>query len=635
MSRRLRFGSVILLVVIWAGVLLTPKLRLILGSQIASFQNWDVRTQREKVELKKLVQEYPNDPRILAVRVETIPNAERIEGFQKARLHNYDALIKKFPREAWLIKNRLRFSVLGVFDIDTGMKYQSQPKSWLSQTEILQALKIAEGGARLEPENSFYDWMRAIFFFGLKRPQDALRALHEGARKPHFDDGVDADMKNKLAVQALQGAQLWEDRNLTLAAIMLPHYAPIRTANYGAVWQATLAERQGNHQRALEICGDQMRLAEIMRHDSKLVISELVAQNLSIIIWDDLTRRIGKVEKAPIAQGENKQQTQAVAHAFAIYAQKHDRPDLAKMALQQASLFKAIDLGQWLGSEQFYVLSAGQDMREIYRWKWIGLVILHALFWCTLACCIAVGLQRLAKWRFKSISEKSDVPLSDTDVIAGAIFVALAFGTVLFAAWRILHLEAISDWMMFAAHGFDLSPIKAFNSWLPYVPLTLAMIYGFISALWRGRKAGSTPSTMKQGGCVISACLFVLVLSATVAFVSLQIQSAQQMNLDVWAITSWIGLFAPVFVCLVPIFYLAWRFGRAWFASFSRAFLWLHRSQLISQTLLVLLVALSGAYLFTSVASLPIRHEANARLDDFLARGEVAVLRDTAKKNSP
>jgi hypothetical protein len=50
--------------------------------------------------------------------------------------------------------------------------------------------------------------------------------------------------------------------------------------------------------------------------------------------------------------------------------------------------------------------------------------------------------------------------------------------------------------------------------------------------------------------------------------------------------------------------------------------------------LLVLIVALSGAYLFTSVASFPIRREANARLDDFLARGEVAVLRDMAQKHS-
>jgi hypothetical protein len=658
MPRRISLAGLILLVTIWSTVLLTPKLRLLLRAQVNGIRSQGLYNSLNNIDLSQLAASYPNDPRVLAweaeisaarkeqqaraehesepgttIVVKRADSQHQIYDQRKAAIRVYDQLIERFPRAAWLISNRIRLSLTGGVYMEWGDPLKERYPSWLSSDEMRQALQAAEHGARLDPQNSFYDWARAIFLFGIQRNAEALQALHDGARKTHFDDGTLQDVNNHIAVMQMKCPLLWEDRLMIAFSELLPHLAIMINATRAALWQGELAERRGDNARALDIYSDLLQLARVIRSDSASSITAKVGENLTRMTWQG--RRRGDPKIYPLFSAEAYKEDRLRATRFANYARRYGRRDLAREAEQDLQ-----EMGPTYTYEEipknFYSLPMGHDAREVFRWSWIGRICLRAILWCALAWLALIGLQRLLNRRSVSQTRENEVLRSEISVWSTALFVFLAFGIACLLITHALDLQAITDWVTYgnfdpAMEGSEianrLAPVQSLNYWLPPVPLVLTLFCGLVAAVWNERKGANAPDATRSRW-MISALAFIVLFALTIVFLLRQIQFVQQMNIDVWAVQSWLGLFAPVLVLIIPLFYLAVRFGRSWFRALSQALKWLQSARLVSRTLSYLLMALSCAYLLTSLLSLPIRHEANARLDDILSHGDAALMRE-------
>lgn len=652
---RLRFVGLIVLAVVWGAVLLTPTLRYVLQSQIQPqpMLNWD-----NGIDIARVAAEHPNDSRVLAAKIEIeaarkirklregddgtsyvyLPHAyDEISGQYKAISRAYDELIKKFPQDAWLLQNRLR----NTQDVHISLEKRQSPKSPgaiypipPSRDELLQGLKIAEQGAQLEPQNSFFDWMRAVFLFALKRDNEALVALQEGSKKTGFDDGILRNLNNKIAVWQMQEPLFWEERFRVMYSEILPHLSLLNKTNRIALGYAKEAERKGNHARALELYEAQWKLGRTIVRQASLVITAMVGQRIVAGSWQGTGNLpTGKLQTMRMHK---------LAERFAAYARRHQRMDLAREAEQDAVKLELDHRFDDFG-EQFFQLPSGQDARAIYRWKWFGKIFLCALLYCGLTWFALLCLHWLAT-RFRKVKVSSDKNgASASGDIAAVLFVLPAFVIALGAVWHFVNLQTFQDLALLgnidphtvALEHADLRhQLMRFERWLPSVPVFLALLYCTITAIWRGRKR-SNEEFAPQAGSGIAAVIFVFTLFATLLFIFQQLRLMEQLSLSREAVMSWLPLYAPVLGVVAFLLYLLIRFGKSWWRGLSRSLTRLQFSPLLPNTLVLLSVILSVGYLMTSLASLPLRHEADQQLDILLRRGQVAMLRDRAAFQEP
>jgi hypothetical protein len=638
MPRRLSLAGLILLVVIWSGVLLTPKLRLLLRAQTSS-RIVEGTHSFEKKSFARVLRENPNDPRVLAQELEDnfyFPEQDWISG-RKAALSRYDKLIEKFPNKRWLIHNRLRLTTTGNLYFDTGEtmpRIKRDTKSWLSGAELLQALKMAERGARLEPENSFFDWMRATFLFALKQDEAALKALQDGARKSRFDDGTLRNVKNRLEVRALQNPLIWEERVSLIAAETFPHYAKMRRVNAAAVWRGVLAERKGDHACALKIYGAQMFLGQQMWKDAPIYIGILMGKAAESMVWDAPTPRKEAAMKAgkngevsswprvPSDTNDTKYLFQIASH-FADYARKHGRADLADAALLHVNNYNAQKVPtNWFVDVIFGV--PDKIMRPMLELQWTSAMLLRAVFFCILG------------WLFFSVILKSIVSRKKMpevvvlDIASVSIFVLMICLILVFIAFQVSNNSISYIWIWAQSETVWGQPedtfMKLATAWSPRLSLILSFFYCAVVMLWRSRKKSSVLHSEDEEVEVNRAERIL----GTIAFSALMIAFSLlwwkwlvgQMLTDAFVYP---GLTLPLLVG-----WIAYRIGKNIFSrpparNFVYAFAW-YRS-----TLGTLAVIGSVAYIACALAALPLRREANAKLDEYVQRGEVAMLREAAQ----
>jgi hypothetical protein len=632
MPRRLSLAGLILMVVIWSGVLLTPKLRLLLRSQLHAqpLSQWVLSfLPLDETPLKTLAQRHPNDPRILAAQIEDLSDADLSEDYRKQQLREYDALIEKFPREKWLIQNRLRLSVLGGLAIDTGeMQAQSMrdTHSNYSRAEILQALKMAERGARLDPQNSFYDWMRAIFLFALHRDEAALRALQQGARKTNYDDGVLRDMQIRDAVRTLQSPQLWEDRVSVNSAFLLPHYAKMRRANLAAIWQGTLAERAGNHARALEIYGAQMKLSQMMWRHATPLIGTLVARAMADEVWNSPPRKQERKDVLPPGASSAQKLLQHV-EGFADYARAYGRGDLAKEALRDARLFHSDD-----NQRDAYFETAGMGtsyelLRYLVSLQWFNSLLARAVIWSTLACLLLGGALLLVPGRAHRIQ------VAVLDVASSVAFVIVPCLVPIFGIYLAVFYAPAKEniWVFMLPMQLEVSVgnygplLPLTNTYFGVMPLALSGFYCCLVLLWRARRSIPMPAEddlelQRAGRILFGIGMVLLLIAMTVWFWNF---IATQNLPDVIAL---LGLAAPLFFVMWVLYRLRRNGLKARSANSMIYFFAWCRS-----TLGALAVLGSITYFICALAALPVRREANAQFDDYLRRGETALVRDISQ----
>jgi hypothetical protein len=625
MPRRVSLAGLILVIVIWAGVLLTPQLRLLLRAQSEPLPNWmNNKFYATENSLASIVRRHPNDPRVLAAQVEDLSGVDLSENYRKIQMKKYDALIKRFPDELWLIQNRLRLSMLGGLAIDTGdfKKPANRETRWLSRTEILQALKIAELGDRRDPQNSFYDWMRATFLFSLKRNEDAMLALQQGAQKARYDDGVLVDGRIRLEVLAMQSPLLWEERVRETLGLLLPHYARMRNTNLAAIWRGVLAERKGDHKSALKIYDAQMSLCRMMWRDSSVVLGTMVARAMAQEVWDAVAteNHIPKQSQHGLSNAEKFSRSAA---NFSKYATSHGRSDLATAATSDAQMYVAEDDRRRSFFESSNIGVSDSALKPMLFLNWFSSLLIRALALNTLAWLVLSALFQFVPLRFRSAK------ISGLDIISGIIFVSVPCLVLVLNVWRV----SLTPWefMLPIDTGTWGTSENVFlpvaNNSFIWLSSVLILLYCSVGMLWRERgKRISTPRESSEDAARVKriqgASAFLLV-SCGFAFLWWTWSPWESFN----NVIAFVGVLLPL-----PMAWIICRVGKRWLQKQSAENLNYTFARCRS-TLGTFIVFGSIVYLICALGVLPLRREADARLDKYLQYGETKMMREYVSPN--
>ena len=209
-------------------------------------------------------------------------------------------------------------------------------------------LTDAQRGAEIDPTNAFFPAMEALTLYGLKRDTEAQAALKRAANCPHFDDGVRDEALGSLRLrEAALGPQLALTETAVAAALLLPHYAHLRTLARLATVQAMEKEQAGDMAGGLALRAAVMELSEKLREHSSTYIGTLVG---TAMIQIALSRPGGApavtAKSLGLAQGceddcseeqeaERKNRTEKIAaerlRQWEAFATKHGRAELVAL----------------------------------------------------------------------------------------------------------------------------------------------------------------------------------------------------------------------------------------------------------------------------------------------------------------
>lgn len=621
--------GIALFAAIWLVVLIAPTLRLMLQMQVQgnsvhraimheSLLRLPEWFNRILPSLKELAQRYPNDARVLAKAAE-----EAIDS--KVRTQHYDRLIQRFPREVWLVANRLRYTTQWFNDDRVAGDLQTMPGSPPRQqksftaTELAQAIATAQKGRRLEPDNAYFDWMLAYFLFTDYRDEEALAVLHEATTKPRYDDHTLQDLQASVAVRELARPLLFEEKVAVSAALVLPHLVKHRHVARLAVWEGVKAERAGDHESALQIYADVARLGARMRESSHYLIQSLVAMAIETIAWQGVERKLSKAEEKrlfTLHYGHGAaERARVLSQRFARYAASHGHADLAEEARRNGEAVARfreqvhfpVDIITGFPDRKFaHVLTLWWASAAL-----LPQLLLTAFVWVVLS--VILWRKQVFGGSVRSLDVASSVLVSGC---ASALWMAVAVR--LGAGWgRLLGRD----------NGAN-EAIAALGALVAITPALLGAAYCAAATMWRHRRTLQAAKMLSKKdtsallwwerdlspllNLIGTWALHLLTIAAWVNLVIAPLSNEQQnytlpLILSSLCVLRWVIkwlYFTPV--SLRPIT----GYGLRWYR----------------QTLGAFLLLSSTAYLLLSLASLPLRRDADAKMDDIIRRGELTVL---------
>lgn len=678
--------AVWLLLGCWLLILLAPPLRSLFWIQASGRGEWYrgwmwgpfPGGQTEMLSSDELAKRFPDDPRILAVAVDkqmgssifglaptSINDLDRpgYLSFQRNQVRDYDALIRRFPQENWLVARRLQATIATMRQDRVGGKFsdpdEARGQKGLSPErvgkpnytpqELNEAIAVARLGQKREPDNAFYDWTLFYFLMIGWRDDEAWRVLAKGSHKPRFDAHHSEWTQALVAAhEAKWGRPLLVEESLGAQAIILfPIFARDREMGRIIEWEGLKAGRKrGNHAKALQIYTDSARLNALHARQSYSGIEALVAHAMVAIVMGVEGKAL-RSDMTPTQWQSAAARARIGAYKFARYANKHGRPDLAR-EMTALRLAAGHDQDRLRASFRSSVWSDGMAARPLINavaLYWAAAIILLlvsllAVLWLTLGAVL-----RRARVREVSIARR-DVGLA---VLFGAIAAALCIGSALYwgAGWQTVFAGDE------AASGL-LHCLLA--SGAPATALIITGFCWFVSLLWEDDAAETSaprawPTRLQRAlesirlssllsGFVWLVCLF----GAALFWILLVARGGQAYAVPPFGVLatlySYLGVenseltlpaIAPLwaelaFAAALLVFPLRWIFGTP-AAEKSRA---AYRLRLLHASLGTLIVVASGSYLLLLVASLPVRAQTDAQMQQRIQRGEVAMMLQNA-----
>jgi len=621
-----KYIGIALFAAIWLVVLIVPTLRLMLRVQMqgdyllsemqhipsVNLARW---LSYPSLSLKQLAQRYPNDVRVLAKAAE--------DADPRKTVANYDRLLQRFPDNAWLVANRLRYTtswfnddrVAGELD-HPGSGYPPRQKNF-TPDELKQAIAIAQKGQQLEPDNSYFDWMLADFLFADYRDKEALAVLHKAATKPRYDDHTLQDLQASVAVRELVRPLLFEEKMAVSAAVVFPHFARHRHVARLAVWEGVKAERADDHERALQIYADVARLGARMRESSHYLIQSLVAIAIEAIAWQGLERKLPKEKEKQMKEQRNypAEKARLLSKRFTDYAAAHGRADLAEEVRRHGEA-----VARFWEQVHFPVdIIAGFP-----NWKFICVL---ALWWASAALLPQLLLTAFV-WVVLSVI------LRLAQVFGGSVRSLDVASSVLLggcasALWMVMAVLLGAGWGALLGSGNPpREVIAALGAFVAVTPALLGAAYCAVATIWRHRRTLQAAKMLSKKDTpslpwwerdlapllhlIGTWALHLLTLAAWVNLVIAPISEEQQnyalpLLLSSLCVLRWVLKWLYLTpVSLRPIT----GYGLRWYR----------------QTLGAFLLLSSLGYLVLSLASLPLRHDADAKENDIIRRGELTVL---------
>jgi hypothetical protein len=138
-------------------------------------------------------------------------------------------------------------------------------------------LRSCAAGERLDPDNAYFPAMAAIAHYAANQDMAARAALHRAANKPLWREYFEVEAAGRVRrAELLQGPQNSLTESATLAGMLFPHYAGLRSMARVATVQAMRREIAGDIEGGLALRRDVARVGETMRSQSSSLIGNLV-----------------------------------------------------------------------------------------------------------------------------------------------------------------------------------------------------------------------------------------------------------------------------------------------------------------------------------------------------------------------
>ncbi len=239
------------------------------------------------LKLQEAAQHYPDDYAIqLACTLETrspLPVDERMR-----------ALIPRFPNHPALYAHILRYATSKEIGFRREEEYlltgtsaaqsPSYPPPAPTPVQLAAFDRDAAIGERIDPDNAYFPFMRAIGLFAAHRDAEALAAIQRAAQKTRWDDYIAEEVKSRWKMRReVFGQRSAIQRVIVAASLLFPHYARLRAVTRVAVYKAIEAERAGHIEQGLAIRLAIMRYGSLMRAQSSSSIGALVGIALAAI----------------------------------------------------------------------------------------------------------------------------------------------------------------------------------------------------------------------------------------------------------------------------------------------------------------------------------------------------------------
>ncbi|MDQ3814981.1 MAG: hypothetical protein M3347_13640, partial [Armatimonadota bacterium] len=488
-------------------------------------------------------------------------------------------------------------------------------------------------------------------------------------RKPRYDDHTQDAVRAQIAVRELNRPQLFEEKIAISASVLLGHLERHRHTALLAVWDGIKAQRRGDHRRALQIYGDIARLGGRMRESSPHLMGSLLGKGIQLIAWERGTSLTPHERRQVIGGVDSTQSTSTKLYVtnFAQYAQAHRRPDLADEARREVAVGE-----QWQQAIRDYwktIFFAGlsrRTMKATFSLWWMSVGLLSQLQVTFLVWLILSALlwHQTKDQRHRN-DESRDTAVRDTAMgdravrgldVASSVLWIVSIITVL----GIVALRLGAGWgeiMGFFEDSAGGDPasnrplIVTLGLLIALAPVLLGGLYSAAASCWRHRRE---LGARLRAWLTFKPSSFNLFRKAATGATGNDASSVSWLRRDLTpflkpflalaicggiifaAWLSWVSVVDSIangsppdytlpltlsVLCLVAV--LQWRrmaaplahpgllYGVHWYRSTLGAFL----------------VLTSVAYLAVSLASLPLRREADARMGAYLRSGEMALIR--------
>lgn len=513
-----------------------------------------------------------------------------------------------------------------------------QPGGTSSRADWNRFLALAQRGQKLEPDNTFFDWLLLYGLYATRRDAEARATLKLAARKTGYDDHARDIILNRLAVlRLLYGAPLLPGDQFGAWAIQtFPELGKMRqTARW--VMEDAIADRAAKrHTRALDEAFDLAKLSRVMRRESFSLIGSLVGSAMENIA-------IARIQ-APRARGNGRPlglrlvrsgfplaSLQASPISFYAYARQQNRRDITRyldrewLEINKWRGLNAVILDQdWTGNStpQTFALAAAARLRALITRALPSILILGALF-------------TLLARRFRGDSGATVDGFWRGALAGGLLFPLLLLLDAIIASQADKSPEDV-EWIYLGADGL----LATASAWVSVGVAGVVILVGLHAAIgWQKRRAGRNLSLKTRLQTAFDApedglvrfdfsWIFALVAKGTgwlillgaFAYLCANFESTgEAVGLDSYAL----GVFSMSGALLFSLFlhWMAWR--RA--PQRRRALrLSLH---LISRSLLGCFVAASVLYALVALAMLPLAFRYDRNFQKAMERGEVKIAR--------
>ena len=245
----------------------------------------------------------PDDLQVQLAKAAMLPPGSG-SNFLLEKIQRSRALETRFGNSPSLYANILRYEAQGEIRVHHNVEQkalggEALPEATLQNARQMEAQAVslpvwaaydrdAAMGERLDPDNAYFPFMRAVGLFGARHDEEALEAMARASHKTQWREYYNDELKGQWKLQDtgfVNNSALFH--SVAAMSILFPQYAQMRSAARVTLFEAIKAERAGDFKKGLELRENILRLGSLMRVQSASLIGSLVGNAITdlAIAW--------------------------------------------------------------------------------------------------------------------------------------------------------------------------------------------------------------------------------------------------------------------------------------------------------------------------------------------------------------